>query len=83
MNLGSIRDVMDVLERGITEQEVIEITKTTLVGLIYLHQQMKIIHRDVKAANILVNIKSEVKIADFGVANVVGKSNELCGSPYW
>ena len=37
MNLGSIRDVMDTLEKPLSEMEAIEVVKTTLIGLIYLH----------------------------------------------
>ncbi len=36
-----------------------------------------------KAANILLDDKAQVKIADFGVSEVLGKSKELMGTPYW
>ena len=38
-----------------------------LYGLLYLHQQ-KIIYRDLKPENLLINHDGHIKIADFGLS---------------
>ena len=56
------------------------------MGLVYLHSK-QIIHRDIKAANILVDAAGTPKLADFGVSkqlsNTWAKTASVVGTPLW
>ena len=57
-----------------TPKEALEMVPKVCEALQFAHDQ-GILHRDIKPENILLNNKGEVKIADFGIAKLVGESH--------
>ena len=64
---GAINDLMLICKRKLKEKEISAILKSTIQGLIYLHERKKL-HRDIKAGNILLDTKGKTKLGDFGVS---------------
>ncbi|MCI4393704.1 hypothetical protein PGIGA_G00160700 [Pangasianodon gigas] len=83
---GAVDAVMLELERPLTEPQIRVVCKQTLDALLYLHEN-KVIHRDLKAGNILLTLDGQVKLADFGVSakntKTLQRRDSFIGTPYW
>ncbi|XP_029439515.1 serine/threonine-protein kinase 10 isoform X2 [Rhinatrema bivittatum] len=83
---GAVDAVMLELDRGLTETQIQVICRQMLEALVYLHSK-KIIHRDIKAGNVLLSQDGDMKLADFGVSaknvKTLQKRDSFIGTPYW
>ncbi|KAG5517979.1 hypothetical protein PMAC_000434 [Pneumocystis sp. 'macacae'] len=84
MEGGALTDIID--NNTLTEDQIAAISLETCKGLQHLHQQ-KIIHRDIKSDNVLLDFHGRVKITDFGFcAKLTEQKNKratMVGTPYW
>ncbi|BDA40402.1 probable serine/threonine-protein kinase 24 at N-terminal half [Coccomyxa sp. Obi] len=82
---ASVADLLD--ERPLGEPEIAHILRQVLKALVYLHGEHRV-HRDIKAANVLVSAEGAVKISDFGVSGQLTgtlgyRRRTFVGTPYW
>jgi serine/threonine protein kinase len=83
---GSISDLIRATQSTLLEAEIRVVAASMLLGLRHLHG-LRMIHRDIKAGNILLTNDGMVKLADFGVSKQLSTVQSKCettiGTPYW
>jgi len=86
---ASLRQVMGT--GGLSPTEALAIVPQICAALQYAHDQ-GVVHRDIKPENVLLDRRGQVKIADFGLAKIVGHTGidpsvtatgQVMGTPHY
>ena len=75
---GAVDSIMVELDRGLKEPQIAYITRGMVEGLQYLHQH-KVVHRDIKAGNVLLTMDGGVKLSESAADGLTAAST----GNYW
>lgn len=87
LEYADARDVNHYLKThpNLSEERILQIFSQVILGLSYIHSK-KIIHRDIKIANIFLFKNGLVKIGDFGISREISEeslASTIIGTPYF
>ena len=81
---GSLRTL---LKAGVLEERYVAVIVRELLMTLSAVHKLGVIHRDLKAANVLISKEGNVQLCDFGVAAKITanstKRTTMAGTPYW
>jgi serine/threonine protein kinase len=82
---GTLLDFANRRDSLLDEEDLRYFFVQIVCVLSYLHKEKRILHRDLKAENVLLDRHHNIKIIDFGLSNVLDGLSEClhttCGSP--
>lgn len=83
---GSLRDLVDMRDACFTEEQI-SIVMHDVLNAMKLLRDRRVVHRDIKAANILISESGVCKLTDFGVSRQFNSAASITcsrvGTPYW
>jgi tRNA A-37 threonylcarbamoyl transferase component Bud32 len=83
---GSILDFINARDR-VPEVQARRLFGQLVCVLDYLHNEKRVVHRDLKAENVLLDRHMNIRVIDFGLSNTFTADNGLlhtsCGSPHY
>jgi 5'-AMP-activated protein kinase catalytic alpha subunit len=82
MEKGELFDHI-VSKRRLDEEEACKILEQMISGIEYIHK-LRIVHRDLKLENCLIDYDNTIRVVDFGLSNTYKPDERLrtaCGSP--
>ena len=84
---GSLLDSLVLRGAPLSEPQVAAVAAGALCALQHLHEDCRMLHRDLKAANFLLTRDGALKLADFGVSvqlsTTLSKRSTAIGTPHW